>query len=362
MIEQIIPDDVIATTRQTLGLHGAGSGLDEVLLAGLLRHTAGILCPCSRAALRSALVESMAFLAPNTEELASNLDDLIEDLIVGGDLLELNEVAFDNPDVRGTWVFAAPPSFIERPSGAVFLTGIVPDQDRFLSSELASRVTHEGCTRFILPTADDNLAQTLLAEGLQHLSESVWLKAPRPCSADEHLQRYATQLEKQQRCGEVPGIEILDAELPARYYRGRWDKPKLRSGNFVGRRPQEFGSPLWCFVQLSQGVPQRLIDLPRSGYRWRGCDSAWHLQMAIDYCRGAPQAYRQTNTDTTALFQFYSPLPEWSRRRFMILGKRRAVKGCLLAYEIPLREAGDEARILQDELWMCEAEEIKGEG
>jgi hypothetical protein len=93
--------------------------------------------------------------------------------------------------------------------------------------------------------------------------------------------------------GTVTDLQILDPMRPVTYYLGRWNVPKNQSGTFVARRPQEFGAPIWCFVALKDGVPARLLDLPLEKMRWRGCDSAWHLQMAIDYCRRNPQRYRR---------------------------------------------------------------------
>ncbi len=359
MIDVIEAHDVIKNCRATLGLPGRNDGLDDVLLAGLLRRCAGILCPCSRTALRSALLESLSHLDDDSEALADRLDDLVDDLIVGGDLLELTDVAIDDPNVKGTWVFAAPPSFIVRPSGAMFLTGIVPDQDSFLSSELSARIAYDGCTRSITPGADEDLAAILLTQGLQHLPEGVWLKAPRADSAEEHLSAFERQLAAQPLCGTVNGLQILDPVKPVTYYRGRWAIPSGQTGTFVARRPQEFGAPLWCFVDLADGVAQRLIDLPRSGFRWRGCDAAWHLQMAIDSCCGQPQPYRRRDSEEAVRFDFFSPLPEWSQRRLMILGRQCPREHSLLAYEIPHREADSEEHFLQNNLWMVRSDEHK---
>ena len=72
----------------------------------------------------------------------------------------------------------------------------------------------------------------------------------------------------------------------------RWREVRADSGRFVARRDQAYGSNLWCYVELSNGEPQRLLDFPLAGSRWRGCDEAWRLQMAIDAQRGAPQRFR----------------------------------------------------------------------
>ena len=78
---------------------------------------------------------------------------LLEALIIGGDLLELNQVTTDDPDAKGTWVFSAPPGFVVRPGGSIFLVGIVPDETTPLPVSLNARVTYEGFTRVLTPLA-----------------------------------------------------------------------------------------------------------------------------------------------------------------------------------------------------------------
>ena len=356
MISEIGFRDVISHCRATLGLPMADAMLDDALLAGLLRRSAGILCPCSSTALRVALMESLLYL-DGDGTLHARLENLIDDLIVCGDLLELSEVSIDDPDVKGTWVFAAPPSFVVRTSGTIFLTGIVPDQDVFLSAELAARVIYDGCARHITPRLDEDLPAALLAQGLRELPDAVWLKAPKAETPNAMLDRFGQQLAAQPPCGVIKSLSILDPLKSTSYYRGRWTAPANHTGKFVARRPQEYGAPIWCFVELTEGVPQRLIDLPVSRFRWRGCDAAWHLQMAIDYCRGQPQRYRRRESETGVRFDFFSPLPLWSQRRLMIFGKACLREDSLLAYEVPLREAESEERFLQERVWLNRTEE-----
>ena len=114
---------------------------------------------------------------PDEVRLASlsAIDDAIEALVVGGDLLELADVVIDDSEVRQTWVFAAPPTFVARPSGSVFLIGIIADQDTFLPSTLAERVLHRGCTRVLEPQPDENLTEK---------AAGTWATATlRPCLA-----------------------------------------------------------------------------------------------------------------------------------------------------------------------------------
>ena len=82
-----------------------------------------------------------------TEPSRGNSPILTDKLIVTGDLLELNQVTTDDPDVKGTWLFAAPPSFVARPDGTIFLLGIATDEVTPLPASLAANVVHEGVVR-----------------------------------------------------------------------------------------------------------------------------------------------------------------------------------------------------------------------
>ena len=352
MIARVMAIDVLAGCRRTLGIPtDQDVTLDGVLLATLARRSAGIHCPCSRATLRASLLECMQGLPTSYDSLSEAVDNVIEGLIVGGDLLELADVTIYDLDVKQTWVFAAPPSFVVRPSGSVFLLGIVPDQDTFLPSSLAERVLQHGCTRVLEPKPDEDLSRELQELGLQKLSKRAWLKAPRKEDPAEMLSRHERLLADQLTITGIPDIQILDSARSVTYYRGRWTDPTDQDGMFVARRPQEFGAPIWCLVELREGNPIRLLDLPLSRTRWRGCDVAWHIQTAIDYSRGVPQCYRRIEGDGVR-FDFFSPLPQWSERRLMNLGKSVPRDACLFSYIIPTNEADTEEAFLQQNLWL----------
>ncbi len=358
MIFEIHAADVIAASRKILGLStNPDNPIDDPFLASLLRRTAGILCPCSRAALRSALSESLQYLAEEQNTLSDRISGAIERLIIGGDLLELSDVSTDDPLAKGTWVFAAPPSFVIRSGGTIFLTGIVPDHDTFLPHALASRVVDEGFTRILVPGPDEDLPGELSELGLQELSEAVWLRSPRAQSPESLIGGMETRLASQPYSGEIENLEILDPSMPVAFYRGRWTRPKALSGTFVARRPQEFGSPIWCFVRVTDGSAERLVDLPVTRSRWRGCDVAWHLQMAIDHCRGNPQRYRRRQTGAGVRLDFFSPLPQWSERRLMIFGRSVPRERSLLSYLLPADQAGTEEQFLRDMLWLVPSED-----
>lgn len=351
MIARISPTEVLAGCRNTLGMPDErDAGLDDTMLAALGRRSAGVHCPCSRATLRASLRECTYGLLADDHSLPEAVDDAIEALIVGGDLLELNDVVIDDSDVRQTWIFAAPPSFVVRSSGSVFLFGVVPDQDTFLPSTLTGRVLSRGHTRVLEPQPGEDLPRQLQELGLQQLSDRAWLKSPRTEDPEAMLSRHQRLLRSQPPITEIRDIQILDSARPVAYYRGRWTEPTDQDGTFVARRPQEFGAPIWCLVELKEGEPVRLLDLART--RWRGCDAAWHLQASIDHCRGTPQRYRRRIDGDGVRFDFFSPLPQWSERRLMNIGKSVPRDACLFSYVVPANEADTEEAFLKGNLWL----------
>ena len=77
---------------------------------------------------------------------------------------------------------------------------------------------------------------------------------------------------------------------PVRYYKGRWREPIASDGIFVARRPQAYGAPVWCAVELADGVPQAVLDLPIDSSIAPGWDDARKLQAALDAERGSPRS------------------------------------------------------------------------
>lgn len=357
-IAQVTPEEVLEGCHQTLGLSGnTGSLVDDAFIGALLRRAAGIHCPCSRTTIRATVMESLQFLTLEAS-LADRIDLSIEILIVGGDLLELVDVTTDDPAVKGTWIFAAPPSFVRRPGGSVFLSGVVADQDTFLPQSLASRIIYEGLTRVLVAKPDEDLAGELREHGLQELSESNWLRSPKPERAEDLVTRFQRRVASQPLSAGVKDFQILDSSLPVTYYRGRWTSPDHRSGTFVARRPQEFGSPIWCYAVIDAGIPIRVLDLPGEASRWRGCDAAWHLQMAVDCVSNHPQRYRSRRTDRGVRVDLFSPLPQWSERRLMIFGRPQPKEFSLFSYWLPATQAEAELRFLRERLWLSPTEDL----
>ena len=193
VIEQISPEGVLRTIRESLGVvTDSESLLDDATLAALLRRAGGILYPCAPSTIVASVLEGLQYLTEDKDSIKERLTDLTNRLVISGDLLELNQVTTDDPAVKGTWVFAAPPSFVERPDGSIFLLGVVPDEATPLPASLSDRVVYEGLVRVIMPETSEDLKAVLKGLGWLKLSTTAWLEIPnqspprkceRPCFA-----------------------------------------------------------------------------------------------------------------------------------------------------------------------------------
>lgn len=354
VIEEISREGVLKASRESLGLSAvAGDPVDDPMLVALLRRAAGILCPCAPSTIISSVLEGLQYLVEDKNSTEGRLANLADRLIISGDLLELNQVTTDDPSVRATWVFAAPPSFVERPDGSIFLLGVVPDEVTPLPASLAGRVIHEGLVRVLTPEPSEDLRSVLRGLGWLELSKTAWLKAPKPESSTQMREAMLRRLSEQPASGAIADALILDPSRDAHYYSGRWVNPTDQNGHFVARRPQAHGAPLWGYAAVMHGAVTKFLDLPLTGTRWRGCDVGWFLQMAIDDGLGRSQTYRCRAAPGGAYLDFFSPLPLWAERRLAVLGRPAPREKCLFTYWIPLREVPSEEDFLRETLWLA---------
>lgn len=352
MIQLIEADQVVSLCSETLGLGKAHSIHDEVLLAALVRRAAGLVCPCSPGTLRRAVLESLFLLSEDVERLSDDVEMAVDKATIAGDLLELNQVTTDDPDVKGSWVFAAPPAFVRRSSGGVFLAGISPEGPSALPPDLAKRVQFDRHYRTLAPQAGEDLPKALKEFGLVELSERNWLKLPRQEEARTFVDRMTRELNELGPSGSVSDLQVLDGSRDPKFYKGRWSPAKNKSGIFVARRPQEYGAALWGLARLRDGELEKFLDLPPKRDKFRGADFAWHFQMALDHLSGKPQKFRVVGSGDPMRFDFFSPIPIWAERRLAIIGRTVERNRCLFSYEIPAREAEAEINFLKNYLWL----------
>jgi len=291
----------------------------------------------------------MRGLLSDTQAVSVLVEDTLEQMIALGDFHEYRDLS----DSSAVVLYAAPCAFVPRNNASVVLVGISADQVSALPPDLEARIEAVGCLRVLRPLHGESLRSDLLGIGLIEIPYERWVRAPRAQAADQHVTSYHNRLTSTPSSGDIPGLVILDPASPVRFYRGRWTIPKQQTGNFIARRPQAYGAPLWCYVHLEGGQPQHLLDFPLAHGRWRGCDEAWHLQMAIDALRGQPQEFRlrAVKPETCDLF-VYSPIPMWAQRRWEAIGERVDAAGGLMAFRFPDTEIEEESRFARSSMWL----------
>lgn len=348
--------EVHAMKVAELGLDADAIDLTAIeAVAAALRRAAGVLCPCTAPTLVRSVTRPLRGLSPDLQALKELTEDTLEAMVAHGDLLEFRDIEQETTVGGPTLLYAAPPGFVLRASGAVILLGLPSGHSAGLPTEFESRVDYANHVRRLKPSAGEDLRAALKQYGLLERSEQVWLHAPKQCAPEQLIAELDAELDAVRPSRDVPGLTLLDTARPVRYYRGRWVDTKSQSGRFVGRRSQAYGADRWCYVEVDDGEPVRLVDLPLAASRWRGCDDAWRLQMAIDARNGQPQQFRmRPGPQGVHVMELYSPTPMWARRRWDAIATPVPASGCLFAYAVPEAEVSEERRFAQDVLWLTE--------
>ncbi|HVR55655.1 MAG TPA: hypothetical protein VMT72_02360 [Pseudolabrys sp.] len=333
------------------------SHLSEELLAQLARRAVAFTAPCASHELAKVVVQSFAGATFNTEEFTERVDRVIEELIVYGDILEMR------PAEDGSWsedkrfvLLPAPPSFVARSNGTVAILGVAGDQITPLTAEIEGLVSYKGALRIISKPYDSDLLAHLVELGLLRLSERTWLRLPPFEPAAAHVASWLTVLSREPACPPFEGLELLDTQRSPTFYKDRWCKPdRQHSGIYVARRPQRYGTALWCLAELENGILRRFKDLSVTGDRQRPVDIAWRLQAAFDASVETPQRYRCTNVSSSmAILRFFSPVPSWCERHLSIVGQKTKADRCLFSFEMPISQLASETKFLREALWMVE--------
>lgn len=321
------------------------------VVAGALRRSASLLCPCTNTNLIRSVLNPMRGLVDDIEDYRHIIESTLDALIAYGDVLEHHGFEDVVSDESGPQLFAAPPSFIPRESGLVIIVGVSEDNRSGLSDVLHKRLEYSNHVRRLRPVRGEDLISVLAEHELIRISYAKWIKSPSSKSPEQLIEDLNLQLDVAVPSRDVPGLTILDTSKPVKYYRGRWRIPHLESGRFIARREQAYGAPIWCYVKLQRGKPQRLIDLPISRGIWRGCDEGWNYQLSIDLLMGELQVAEVIKrSESTHVAKLYSPLPSWVQRRWDAVGKPVDVGRCLFAYEFQDSELDEELSFMQNEL------------
>jgi hypothetical protein len=344
-----------------LGLDPKSTDLTSIeAISGSIRRVASFACPCSASTLVRNVVLPMRGLVSDPSAFKELTEDTLEAVVAHGDIQEFRNISDEVERGQSILLYAAPASFVVRSTGSVIFLGVTADHLSVLTEDMASRIEYVNHLRRLAPRPGEVLRDELTHLGLIELSYQSWLKSPPAETPSQLLSRYDALLDRAVPSREITGLTVIDPARPVRYYRGRWSEPKKLSGRFVGRRRQAYGADLWCYVQLQEGLPERMIDLPAKGSRWRGCDEAWRLQMALDSLSGNSQQYIvASGLGDRRLLKVFSPVPMWARRRWDAVGEPLPSSDCLFSYRFPEAELAEELRFAREALWLSEVRPLQ---
>jgi hypothetical protein len=347
----LAPADVHAAAVRQLGLDSSAVDLTSIEgIAASLRRAAGFLCPCGPATLKRAVLRSLDGLVEHNDQLVASVETTLAAMVGFGDLIEQRETA--DSGRAANLLYPAFPSFVVTGDTNVMLIGISPEHISPLTEDLEARLEYTNHFRRLPAAPGEDLRAALRSLGLFELTFETWLKTPPPSTAARMVQRFDELLDRSGPSGEIPDLVVIDPTLPVRYYKGRWKDVGALTGRFVARRPQAYGSDLWCYIEVRAGVPLRFVDLPLRGSRVRGCDEAWQLQMAIDALRNTPQQFRvRRGPLNSQLIDFFSPIPMWAQRALDASGEPVVSTGALFSYRLT-HSVARIADLLQNALWL----------
>ena len=355
MLMQVIsPDNAARFATDLLGLAGQGIALSSTEgLAVSLRRAASVLCPATPRQLVQAVLDAVVPLSPVDSVSRDTLTDLVDALVACGDLIELSE---ESDEKARRLLYLGPPTYVEKSPGKFLLSGVKPFGEPLVDDELIPLIEYDQHRRTI--ELDPDGAQAVLAScRLREVSRGAWAQIPdKAITAESFAREFANRLASMDRSGQIAGLTIIDPRRPTRYYKGRWREPRIGdTGNYVARRPQSFGADRWCYVQLNNGQPCRLLDLPIDPVAFAR-DEAWRLLAACDAASSQPQTYRTYDADACdfLLTDLFSPLPSWAQKYLELVGTPvTRSRGALMTYQMSRAAAKDAQTLLQDALWMA---------
>src|SRR5208337_3027481 len=139
-MKRITATEVHAKKVAELGLDPDGLDLTSTeAIAGAIRRLAGFLCPCTASTLARGIVRPLLGLVDDLDAIKERVETIIEAVIAHGDLLEEQDFRETG---SATLLYAAPPSFVFRESGAAILLGIASDQLSALPDNLEGRIEY----------------------------------------------------------------------------------------------------------------------------------------------------------------------------------------------------------------------------
>lgn len=350
---------ITLTSSQCEGLAVESVGLSQSqfgvhspeFLSAVVRAAAAAITPCTRRELAVHILKHLSPLDPG-HGWRDEVREAIETLVALGDLVEVPD---EEQETNRSSLYLAPNSFVELSDGVFILLGGYQDVSSILPEAVEARLTHTWYTRRLEARNPALIRDTLLDFGFLNLRTDFWLKSPDSVSAVDHLRRYDEALSQLEvRPAYIEDVSILDSTADVRRYSRRWSTLQNQKGRFLGRRPQAFGSRLWCYMQIDNNSVLRHVDLPLFERHWMGYDEAWHLQLALDSIHGNPQEFSVRSSSESGKFivDIYAPIPSWAVRRWNSLGSPRESKGVWFSFVIHEQLLAAEIQFATERLWL----------
>ncbi|MGE3073898.1 MAG: hypothetical protein AB7N24_11615 [Dehalococcoidia bacterium] len=351
------PGGVVRHVVESLGFDPERYDLSSgEVRAALLRRAASFRCPIDARRLVRVVADAIENLATEGDSLESELHEMLDSLVAHGDLYE-TEYPEDSLNGAARLLRLGPARYVPVSGGTFLLLGVRPDGATLVEGDLARSVVHRNHVRLLLGQAAQGPVtnRDLESQGLTRIAPSQWLRHPDEVAAQDLTKQYDAHLAAAVPCPDIPGLQIVDPRTSVLYYRGRWRSVRPQdSGRFVARRPQAFGSGLWCYVEVSNGEVVRVLDLPAREQWRRAADEAWWLQAAIDSSLGRPQRLRVGPIDQyERSFDFFSPVPSWLQRQLDVVGRPiPRSRGALFSYSVPASEENEALEFIRTLMWM----------
>jgi hypothetical protein len=279
------------------------------------------------------------------------LEDLLENLISYGDLVEAAVQEAKGETARPALVYLAPLQIVPLKDQSILILGIEPDDQTAIPEAMSHRIKQTGYVRRLYGASSD--MEHLVGLGFSAVPEALWLKAPPPVKPGELIAAYNKKLEHAPLASTSVELKVLRPLSPVQFYRGRWGSAAGIEGPAIVRREQRFGADIWSYAEFKHGMAVRIYDLGRSDLR--GCDEAWRLQAALDAAAGQQQVLRvdPIGQGPAALLHLYHPVPVWVGRWLDVVGEPAPRRGgSLLTFNLPAEAARVVEEFLSEHLWM----------
>ncbi len=347
---QLSHEDVSQSVHRYLCLPQDVRLTGEEGLASLLRAIVELRAPIDRAGILSLAVEISAPLFKENGHFQKYADVLVDTLIEYGDVLLPDEFATGDNEARSALIYPAPPGFLVRKGGMVFIRGIFTDDFRWVWEKIASRVRYKGHVRFLSPEVGEDLPKYLKDCGLQSVPTETFLSRPPEEARESFLAQIDKTLNDSAGSGSVADFTWLAGSPASRNWNERWTDIAPSNGVYVVRRSRRFGSALWGIARMSSGRLTHLLNLPtKSGVR--ACDEAWRVQAALDAARGSPPLIYVKHEDGRTTVSTNRPFPAWVTRRWDLFGSKINRPGFLMSYSFSPKDAGEEVAFVSQFMW-----------